>query len=379
MEFDNVQMTKVTKDNFITEESRKYQPKKEEDKNIYSNNTTLSMLPPKKKKENIINNENSIEIKKINYPNDIEEYVEEELVSSYSQRTSINKNNLSKDKQSKSISIMNKSAKIKYSIIGSSHSKKNAFAHSKHKHSDREKFKKKDEVLLLDQSGKNIIEMKENEKEIEMPSSKDSMTNLNKIINIPILNDKELDNNNKNLNSSKSQSKDISNENGIVCRVCYEPDNEEKGILINPCICTGTCKYIHESCLKKWIENNCAANKIKAECEICKYQYHMKFFTYLKFSKPKVCKLVKSIAGGFLVSAVILCLILTVIYVVVSSLSPLSESSKKNFIVILVSIACGILLLFILFSLRNWKTDCYEEELNNWKIYNIEGKLKIII
>ena len=68
-----------------------------------------------------------------------------------------------------------------------------------------------------------------------------------------------------------------------ICRICYmEEDDKENNPLFNPCICSGSMKYIHYNCLKHWITNkcytkietlnkNCIIYNIKPlECELCK-------------------------------------------------------------------------------------------------------------
>ena len=66
-----------------------------------------------------------------------------------------------------------------------------------------------------------------------------------------------------------------------ICRICYSEDDDLDNPLIQPCNCSGTMKYIHIDCLKKWIstrscvevENNneCCVYIIKqVECELCK-------------------------------------------------------------------------------------------------------------
>ena len=50
----------------------------------------------------------------------------------------------------------------------------------------------------------------------------------------------------------------------------------ENNPLISPCLCTGSIRYIHNDCLKKWI----VAQKISvfdAKCEICKTAYNIDF------------------------------------------------------------------------------------------------------
>src|SRR5437588_11849981 len=52
------------------------------------------------------------------------------------------------------------------------------------------------------------------------------------------------------------------------CRVCWEIDNNTENRLINPCKCSGSIKYIHESCLIKQYDY-----KKDDKCEICKTKF----------------------------------------------------------------------------------------------------------
>lgn len=70
-----------------------------------------------------------------------------------------------------------------------------------------------------------------------------------------------------------------------VCRICYmEEENEDENPLVQPCICSGSMKFIHLSCLKQWIgtrscikidsSEDCSIFLIKpVECELCKTKF----------------------------------------------------------------------------------------------------------
>jgi E3 ubiquitin-protein ligase DOA10 len=59
------------------------------------------------------------------------------------------------------------------------------------------------------------------------------------------------------------------------CRYCLSTENLEN--LIIPCNCEGSLKYVHQSCLKQWIEAQKIHKILTFEylftipCEICKY------------------------------------------------------------------------------------------------------------
>ena len=46
---------------------------------------------------------------------------------------------------------------------------------------------------------------------------------------------------------NKDQQKDIEK----ICRICYDSDSKED--LYCPCKCSGSIKWVHNSCLNKWI------------------------------------------------------------------------------------------------------------------------------
>ncbi|CBY19379.1 unnamed protein product [Oikopleura dioica] len=52
-----------------------------------------------------------------------------------------------------------------------------------------------------------------------------------------------------------------------ICRFCMNPGDN----LIVPCNCKGSMKFVHNSCLIKWI-----IHSDKKQCEICKYAYQIK-------------------------------------------------------------------------------------------------------
>lgn len=68
-------------------------------------------------------------------------------------------------------------------------------------------------------------------------------------------------------------------ENDATCRICCCEQETDENPLIVPCKCTGSVKYIHVDCIKKWLESkiNCrSTNRVSTyhwsdlSCEICK-------------------------------------------------------------------------------------------------------------
>lgn len=103
------------------------------------------------------------------------------------------------------------------------------------------------------------------------------------IINENSENEKESNSNESNNEDYKNKRKNNKNK---ICRICYmEEDDAISNPLLNPCICSGSMKYIHFQCLRHWINSkcyskinnnnsNCSIYKIKpVECELCKTKF----------------------------------------------------------------------------------------------------------
>ncbi|KAF5296825.1 hypothetical protein FQA39_LY12343 [Lamprigera yunnana] len=72
----------------------------------------------------------------------------------------------------------------------------------------------------------------------------------------------------KKLDSSRFGScTNISNSNSDICRICHcEADIGNP--LLSPCYCSGSLKYVHQSCLQQWL----AASDTRS-CELCKFNF----------------------------------------------------------------------------------------------------------
>lgn len=52
----------------------------------------------------------------------------------------------------------------------------------------------------------------------------------------------------------------------MACRICLEDD--DSGELLTVCDCSGSCQYVHQQCLQKWIDVS-----HQTHCEICQAPY----------------------------------------------------------------------------------------------------------
>lgn len=56
------------------------------------------------------------------------------------------------------------------------------------------------------------------------------------------------------------------------CRICHCAESPTNGLveLISPCYCSGSLRWVHHSCLQRWLD---ATNTYK--CELCKFPFSM--------------------------------------------------------------------------------------------------------
>ena len=84
-------------------------------------------------------------------------------------------------------------------------------------------------------------------------------------------------------NNKKVYEKD-ENQKYKICRICYLEDDTIENPLIQPCICSGSMKFIHLDCLKHWLQTSIfvkiESNKDSTlylfktpECELCKTKF----------------------------------------------------------------------------------------------------------
>eukprot|EP00933_Yihiella_yeosuensis_P066535 TRINITY_DN7084_c1_g1_i3.p1 TRINITY_DN7084_c1_g1~~TRINITY_DN7084_c1_g1_i3.p1 ORF type:complete len:305 (+),score=37.28 TRINITY_DN7084_c1_g1_i3:149-1063(+) len=63
------------------------------------------------------------------------------------------------------------------------------------------------------------------------------------------------------------------------CRVCHlSPAQAEDEPLIEPCVCTGSVRFIHRSCLDRWRHQNLGSSVANVlRCELCSFAYAYEF------------------------------------------------------------------------------------------------------
>ncbi|NXF61769.1 MARH7 ligase, partial [Ciccaba nigrolineata] len=71
---------------------------------------------------------------------------------------------------------------------------------------------------------------------------------------------------------------DSEDEEGDLCRICQMPSASSDNLLIEPCKCTGSLQYVHQECMKKWLQskiNSGSSLEAVTTCELCKEKLHL--------------------------------------------------------------------------------------------------------
>ncbi|XP_043850892.1 E3 ubiquitin-protein ligase MARCHF7 isoform X4 [Dromiciops gliroides] len=66
---------------------------------------------------------------------------------------------------------------------------------------------------------------------------------------------------------------DSDEEEGDLCRICQMAAASSSNLLIEPCKCTGSLQYVHQECMKKWLQakiNSGSSLEAVTTCELCK-------------------------------------------------------------------------------------------------------------
>ena len=117
-----------------------------------------------------------------------------------------------------------------------------------------------------------------------------------------------------------------------ICRICYDDQKEDK--LISPCKCSGSVKWVHQSCLQKWIDIS-----HKKECSTCKYKY--------KYQKKYKRNIYKHLDHSYVPK------ILTIVFILVTTImSGLISKLLMKLLKFNNNIKIGFNLKYLFFSLK---------------------------
>eukprot|EP01050_Picozoa_sp_SAG11_P043167 SAG11_NODE_20279_length_449_cov_0.720000_1_plen_99_part_00 len=62
-----------------------------------------------------------------------------------------------------------------------------------------------------------------------------------------------------------------------ICRICFDGDAEQlaAGLLLSPCLCRGSMRYVHQECLNQWRTSSQNPDSLSA-CDSCRFLYRVR-------------------------------------------------------------------------------------------------------
>ncbi|KAK3883605.1 hypothetical protein Pcinc_012107 [Petrolisthes cinctipes] len=87
--------------------------------------------------------------------------------------------------------------------------------------------------------------------------------------------------------------------NQDCCRICFV-EGDAKHPFVSPCLCAGTMRYVHQSCLQKWTKFS-----KNESCELCKFKFIRKNKPFLKWERLGVSRKENLVVIGLIVAHVL--------------------------------------------------------------------------
>ena len=145
---------------------------------------------------------------------------------------------------------------------------------------------------------------------------------------------------------------------------------ESTDALISPCRCSGSLKYIHESCLKTWLASKLTDIE-NANCEICKTEFLMDFVVTSKCSPAEAFGDGLSHCLFVPLLLVVLGLLFVIIFVIGKNLME-GKDSDMGYAITLMATCCLSSIVLTLLVINALKEACVRRNLREWRIFSQE-------
>lgn len=162
-----------------------------------------------------------------------------------------------------------------------------------------------------------------------------------------------------------------------MCRICMEIE-ANNNVLITPCRCSGSVKFIHEICLKTWLVSQ-AEDIAEASCELCKEPYEMEFKITNACVPSEYCKqgIVQCLFIPLLLF--VMGMLFLVAYLLSDKYLDNADDQEKGYIIALIA-TCGISGFVIsMLIINSLKEACTTAKLTDWTILSKNFVNEVII
>ncbi|XP_055357077.1 uncharacterized protein LOC129602131 [Paramacrobiotus metropolitanus] len=134
-----------------------------------------------------------------------------------------------------------------------------------------------------------------------------------------------------------------------ICRICHQPASDKRP-LITPCHCTGSLRFVHHSCLMRWLDTRTKQLGHNPKCELCVYQFrarrHWRSLSSVRW--PAIPTRDKVLHGIFFLALVVMGVCLGVIGSVFKGQPPTVETEPRSGET--VTLVCGIVFFVAFFA-----------------------------
>lgn len=158
-----------------------------------------------------------------------------------------------------------------------------------------------------------------------------------------------------------------------TCRVCNDSSTTNNDKLISPCLCKGTCEFIHESCIKTWISYQKQNNELKPKCEVCNLEYLLRFEIKNQFS---VRKTLITLVLAFIIMCSCIALTWLLLFLITAFIDKKIIDLLQLYIYLSVGIGLFMALIVIWCYFKDCKRNWYHQQFYRWTLMNIGGKNK---
>ncbi|KAL4445285.1 hypothetical protein ABPG74_022098 [Tetrahymena malaccensis] len=251
-------------------------------------------------------------------------------------------------------------------------------------------FQKSKNIIIVDLQNPTKLEQLKKSKNMQEWFMKRKSQELNQFQNYAIQNNKDINIDQKNIYTidEKQETEEM------VCKICFEGENKEdksknkKSLLISPCLCQGSMKYIHQECLKEWIISKLCqefnsyvqlqADLSKTQCEICKYNYRMEIQLGDRFLPSQAIKKGMKPLYLSLVTFLISCMLFYLAaHFTTQSIQGDTDSMETGYSLGIGVCSAIVGCIFIFISIICLRECLYVKKIITWIIFNSERQKKI--
>ena len=132
-----------------------------------------------------------------------------------------------------------------------------SFYYNKKKNYNSNELKKSVRVIDLEKKEKVLVKEEESVKEEEVVKEEESVKDEESVKEKELIKEEEIEE----LDSQK------------LCRICYDSLEDNENLLLRPCNCAGSMKWVHKKCLLTWIN----MNENNKKCNVCNFKYKIDY------------------------------------------------------------------------------------------------------